>query len=129
MRFNQLLLGLTISLPGILYAQMTEEQAYHKLADGLHREVLLLERIIDAESAQSTLPALKQVLSELKALNDQVDTDQLWRYLENTPNVKQPLINDTESLFVELQRLAKAQFFSVKPLAELLRPMLTPAAS
>ena len=126
-RFS-LLSGLIISVPGILCAQTTEQEAYQKLADALHRQVCLLSSITNESAAQAALPELKEIMAELSALNQQVDSEQLWRYIENTPDIKQPILEDAEQLLVELQRLESNRFFSVGALRDLLRPLLTPAS-
>lgn len=107
---------------------MTEQDAYQKLEAGLREEVRLLGSIVDASTAKATLPALKKTMEELQSLNTQIDEQQLWRYIENTPAVKQPLIDHVERLFLELQRLEKNRCYSYKPLESLLKPMLIPAA-
>ena len=123
-----ILSGLIISAPSIVYAQPTEQEAYRQLTTALHRQVELMSGITAEESARAALPELKRVMTELKELERQVNSEQLWRYIENTPDIKQPLMEDAERLLVELQRLEESRFFSVKELRELLRPLLTPAA-
>lgn len=123
-----LLSGLIISTPGIVYAQSTEQEVYHKLASALHREVNLLASIVDKDTAQAALPELRQVVAELKSLHEQVNSEQLWRFIENTPDVKQPILEDAERLLVELQRLETARCYAVRPLYALLRPMFIPAS-
>lgn len=127
MRYATALSGLMLSLPGLLCAQ-TEQDVYGQLAEGLRQEVQLLSGISDAGSAQAALPALEQVIRTLAALNEQMDEKQLWRYIDNTPGLKQPLIEEIERLFVQLQRLEKAQFFGSEELHDLLRPMLSSAS-
>lgn len=129
MRHLYLLSGLIISAPCILCAQEPEQETYQKLAAGLRAEVSVLRGIVDAASAQAALPELKRVMEELRALNDTADERQLMRYIENTPDMKQPLLDEIERLFVELQRLEKARFYQVAPLGALLRSMLIPAAA
>lgn len=128
MQRHLILSGLIISAPGIVHAQLAEPEAYPRLAAALHRQVELLSSITGAESARSALPELKKVMAELESLNRQVDSEQLWRYIENTPDLKQPLLEDAEQLLVELQRLEIARCYSVRPLQALLRPLLIPAA-
>lgn len=123
-----LLSGLIISAPCVAYAQSTEQEVCQRLASALHREVSLLSGIADEATARAALPDLEQTLSELRALHEQVDSEQLWRYIENTPGIKQPLLEDAERLLVELQRLEMAQCYGVKQLRALLSPMLTPGA-
>lgn len=88
----------------------------------------MLSGIADEATARAALPDLEQTLVELRALHEQVDSEQLWRYIENTPGIKQPLLEDAERLLVELQRLEMAQCYGVEQLRALLSPMLTPGA-
>ena len=122
------LTALIISVPTALHAQLAEDAAYRQLAAGLQQEVQLLASVVDKASAEAALQPLARVMAELKGLNSEVNERDLWRYIENTPDLKQPLIEVTEQLFVELQRLEKARFFQHNGLKKLLAPMLNPAA-
>ena len=128
MRPLHLLSALIISAPGILCAESAEQAIYQKLVTGLHEEVRVLSSMVDEASAKKELPALQKIIAELKALNEQADEQKLWSYIENTPEVKQPLLDEVELLFLELQRIEKQKCFRVKPLEALLRPMLIPAS-
>ena len=128
MQRHILLSGLIISAPGILCAQTTEQEAYQELTNTLSREVQLLSSITDEATAKAALPELKELMAKLSALSQEVDNDRLWRHIENTPGLKQPLLEAAEQLLVELQRLEKARCFSVRPLYTQLRPMLIPAS-
>lgn len=122
------LTALILAAPTALHAQMAEEDAYRRLAAGLQQEVELLAGIVDKASAEARLKSLSHVMKELAALNKQVADRDLWRYIENTPDVKQHLIETTEALFVELQRLEKAQCFQHAGLKKLLAPMFSPVS-
>lgn len=128
MRPALFLSALFFSIPAALCADMTEHEAYTQIAEGLRAEVRLLTSIVDAASAQETLPQLSRVIAELAALNSRVDERELWRYIDNTSGLKQPLIEETELLFVQLKRLEQARFFGNARLGKLLRPMLSPAS-
>lgn len=122
-----LLPALLLSTPGIVYAQ-SEQAVYQKLLDGLRTEVRILSSITDADSAHTALPELKKTMQALEALNNEVEEKQLWNYLENTTDVKQPLLDELERLFGELQRIEKARYFGSKQLMQQLAPMVNPAA-
>lgn len=105
-----------------------EPALYEQILNGLREEVRLLRSICDEASAQAAAAPLAQVVHRLAALNDGADENALWRYIDNTPNLKKPLIEEIEQLFVHLQRLENAQFYRHAALEELLRPMITPAS-
>lgn len=128
MRPTCYLSALCFSVPALLAAEVSEQEAYRCLQEGLRAEVQLLAGVLDAASAQAAVEPLSRVISELAALNSRVDERELWRYIDNTPNLKQALIEDTENLFVQLQRLEKAQCFHCSALQDLLAPMLSPAS-
>ena len=118
---------LLLCVPGIVCAT-TEQSVYQQLLDGLQAQNRILSTITDKETARVALPELKQTMATLKALNSQVDENDFWNYLENTPDVKQPLLDEMETLFGELQRLEKANFFGSQPLRNQLEPLIIPAA-
>lgn len=128
MRPELYLSALIISTPAALYAQQSEEAVYRQLAAGLQEEVRLLSGIVDQDTAQAAMEPLRKVVEALAALNSQINEKELWRYIENTPDIKQPLIEEVERLFVQLQRLEKAKCFHHTELQQLLAPMLNPAS-
>lgn len=117
-----------ISVPAALHAATTEQEAYRQIADGLREEVQLLSGISDAATAQAAVEPLRQVIRKLAALNDEVDEREFWRYIDNTPDLKQPLIEEMERFFVQLRRMEEAKCFGCTPLRKLLEPMFRPAA-
>lgn len=127
MRIVQPLFSLSISVSCIALAD-TEHEVYLKLAEGLQRQVQLLGSIVDAATAQDAIEPLERVVAELAALNKAMSERQLWNYLENTPDIKQPLLDTIEQLFLELRRLESEGCFGNKKLQGILAPMLTPAA-
>lgn len=115
---------LLLSIPAALCAELTEQDAYARLAAGLKEEVQVLAGITDATSAAAAVPTLSSVLQKLAALNEQVNEKELWLYIDNTPDLKQPLVEEVEKLFVQLQRLEEAHCYACKPLQSLLAPIL-----
>ena len=124
MRSTPIQAMLLLSIPAALCAELTEQDAYARLASGLKEEVQVLAGITDATSAAAAVPALSSVLQKLAALSEQVNEKELWLYIDNTPDLKQPLVEEVEKLFVQLQRLEEARCYACKPLQSLLAPIL-----
>lgn len=130
MRHLFLYLGLIISTPGIYASQVSNQEICHRLAAMLQEEVRLLQGVTDQASAQAAAPQLARIVSELQSLNNVIEDDQkLWKYIENTPGAKQPLIDVLELLLVELQRMDSNRCYNVRALEAALRPQLIPAAA
>lgn len=128
MRYS-FLLAATITGAALPALSAPAEQAVcDRLAAGLRDEVQLLSGITDNASADAAAQPLARVLADLAALNAQVDEKELWLYIDNTPGIKQPLLEEIERLFVQLQRLEKAEFFHSRELSRLLTPIVTPRA-
>lgn len=127
MRYDALTIGLLSVAPAIVCAT-PEDEAYNRLAAGLKAEVRLLTGITDAATAAAAVEPLQQLLHELAELNAQTNEKELWRYIDNTPNLKQPLVEEVERLFVQLQRLEQAECFGCAPLQQLLAPIFKPAS-
>ena len=128
MRRALYLSALAVSIPAAFGAQLAEQDAYRQLASGLREEVRLLSGITDAATAAAAVEPLRLVLRQLSELQAQVDERELWRYIENTPDLKQPLIEETERLFVQMQRLEKAACYHHAPLQKLMAPLFNPAS-
>ena len=107
-----------------------QEQAnYDKLLQALTTEVTILHGITDEASAGASLKQLEGHLRGMAQLRRTTDETALWRYIDNTPDIKAPLVEQIELLFVELQRIEKARFFRCVRLYQLLRAQVTPASS
>lgn len=104
------------------------QRAYEQLAKALEDEVRLLSGIRDAATCQQAIEPLKKLLEGMKAQRKGIDEEVLWRYIDNTPNLKQPLINTLEFLFLQLQRLHQKKYFGSAELQRLLRVQLKPAS-
>ncbi len=103
------------------------EGACRQLGDALGRQLRLLQSVKDAPSAAATLPELETVLAELAAMDRSPEAQkELWLYIENTPGVKQPLIELVQLLCVELVRLQKQDFYGHEGLRAALAPQLPP---
>lgn len=119
---------LLLCTPAICADSAPEQDTYRKLCDGLREEVRLLSGIRDEATAQAAVEPLSRVIRELAALNDTADERELWRYIDNTPDIKQVLTEQIELLFVQYQRLEAAECYHCAPLQELLASALNPAA-
>ena len=106
-----------------------EQEDYDKLLHAITTEVTILHGITDEASAASSVEHLESHLLLMAQLRKSTDETALWRYIDNTPGIKAPLIEQLEFLFVELQRIEKAEFFHCERLQQLLRVQVTPASS
>lgn len=114
---------------GVAAAEAPASDAYLRLRQGLEREVAILSGIQDAGTARAALPALRQNHAELSALKGEVAPAELWRYIDNTPHRKGPLVGLLQQMTQEFQRLEKEAFFSCEELRLLLAPQLNPSAT
>ncbi len=104
-----------------------EKEACARLETKLREQLQVLRSMTDPASAQAGIPALDKVLKSLRELNTQTDEAALWRYIDNTPGVKQPLITILEDTMVQLYRIEQAKFYANKELRRRLAPMLNSA--
>lgn len=101
-----------------------EKEACAELEKGLLEQLQVLRGITDKAQAQARISALDRVLKKLQALNAKTNGAELWRYIDNTPGVKQPLITILEDTMVQLQRIERAKFFGNHELRRRLEPMV-----
>ncbi len=104
------------------------EDVCRSLNKGLEAQVELLADVQDAASAASAVPELREVLANLSSLHGQVEEDKLWVYIENTPGVKNELIESLLSLSGQLKRLHAAKYYGNAELRALLAPQITVGA-
>lgn len=116
-------------LSSVATAEVSTSDAYLRLRQGLEQEVQLLSGIRDVGTAKEALPALRRNHAELAALKSEVASAELWRYIDNTPHRKGPLVALLQQMTQEFQRLEKAAFFSCDELRCLLEPQLNPSAN
>lgn len=64
------------------------ESAYSQLEAGLRQQVELLSLVVDEGSASAHLPALRQSVDFLLALNKSVNVSDLWHYIDNTEELR-----------------------------------------
>jgi len=110
-------------------AAVPASEVYPRLRQALEQEVTLLSGVKNAETATSTLPALREHHARLTAMKSECPPAELWRYIDNTPHLKGALIELVQKIALEYQRLEKASYFSCDELRTLLAPQLTPDAS
>lgn len=103
------------------------QRSYEQLAKGLKDEVSLLASIRDTVTAQQKSEPLRKMLEELRTQRKKVNEEDLWRYIDNTPNLKQPLTETLELLFLQLQRIHQKEYFGSVQLRRLLGTQLKPA--
>ncbi len=104
-----------------------QQKAYERLKTGLEKEVALLEKINDHSSAQSNTEPLRRLLADFAAQRRSCNEEDLWRYIDNTPDMKQPLVEQIELLFLQLQRIRQANYYGNAILQRLLATQIFPA--
>jgi hypothetical protein len=107
----------------------TPESICSALDAGLSKQQEILAGVQDAASAQASIGALQDNFRYLTALNERVDTNDLWRHIENSPELKTRLIGYLQQITIHLMRIETAEFYGCAELRSLLEPMLTPASS
>ena len=104
-----------------------EQLICEQLEKSLREQLQVLRSMTDGKTAQASLPTLDQVLNKLRTLKAKTNDAELWRYIDNTPRVKQPLITILEDTMVQLQRIEQANFFGNNELRRRLAPMVRSA--
>lgn len=107
----------------------TPESICSALDAGLSKQQEILAGVQDAASAQASIGALQDNFRYLTALNERVDTNDLWRHIENSPELKTRLIGYLQQITIHLARIEQAEYYGCESLRELLYPMLNPSSS
>ena len=94
---------------------------------GLAEQLSILCGMTDAASCAAGVPALQANFEKLQALNDRVDTTDLWRHIENSAELKNKLVLCIQKISIEFYRIEQAQFYGCRELKAVLQPLLTPA--
>ena len=102
------------------------EAAYERLHQGLKQELDILSAISDTTTAQAAVEPLQNTLALLAERVVGVSDKDLWYYIENTGELKLPLVEFVQLLSVEFTRLEQARFFGCDDLREALLPQLRP---
>lgn len=106
---------------------VTEEEVCAQLQTRLEKQVELLSSVQDAESAKAVLAPLRENMAALAALNGQVSEDRLWLFIDNSQDIKLPLMEQLQLLSVQLYRLTMSDCFGSRELKLMIAPMVTTA--
>ncbi len=119
--------ALMISGACMICAAQAEEvvETCAQLESALREQLQALQSVTNETGVQAALSALSKAQQKLSELNERTDEKELWRYIDNTPGVKQPFITILEDTMVQLQRIEKANFFGSDELKRKLAPMTT----
>ena len=96
------------------------------LEEGLEEQLTLLSSVQDAASATRVVEPLRANFEKLQAYNDAVPTTDLWRHIENNPELKNKLVLCIQYISIEFRRLGEAQFFGCEELRAMLTPLMVP---
>lgn len=107
----------------------TPESVCSALSEGLCKQQEILAGVTDAGSAAAAVGALQDNFRYLNSLHERVETNDLWRHIENTPELKSRLIGYLQQITIHLMRMEKADFYGCAELKSLLEPMLNASSS
>ena len=94
---------------------------------GLSKQLEILKGMTDAATCAAAAPALEENLKSLAALNDRVDSSELWTHIASNAEMKAKLVRTLQSISMEFYRLEQAQFFGCAQVQQLLMPLMVPA--
>ena len=106
-------------------------EAYETLLASLEQEVVALEKVQQAADAPGAVASVQAALNTQQQLRDTLRGDgekELWVYIDNTADAKQPLVYVMVRLAVQFKRMAENNFFDNAGLRELLSPQIVPDA-
>ena len=106
-------------------------EAYETLLASLEQEVVALEKVQQAADAPGAVASVQAALNTQRQLRDTLRGDgekELWVYIDNTADAKQPLVDVMVRLAVQFKRMAENNFFDNGELRELLSPQIVPDA-
>lgn len=107
-------------------------EAYETLLTSLEQEVVALEKVQQAADAPEAAASVQAALNTQQQLRDSLQGDgerELWVYIDNTADAKQPLVDVMVRLAVQFKRMAENNFFDNAELRELLSPQIVPDAT
>ena len=109
-----------------LYAQATESMpdAWERLLDALEKEAEALEQMQSPQDVDNALEELRDAVQTLATLATTVDGKELWQYIDNTADMKQPLVDVLSQLALEFSRIDEAGYFNNSELKSLLAPQI-----
>ena len=128
---KHILVHSVLGIASVCVASATDapESICSALDAGLSKQQEILAGVKDSASAQAAIGALQDNFRYLNALNERVDTNDLWRHIENSPEQKTRLIGYLQQITIHLMRIETAEFYACEELKALLEPMLAPASS
>ena len=106
-------------------------EAYETLLASLEQEVVALEKVQQAADAPGAVASVQAALNTQRQLRDTLRGDgekELWVYIDNTADAKQPLVDVMVRLALQFKRMAENNFFDNAELRELLSPQIVPDA-
>lgn len=98
-------------------------EASDRLLQALEQEMTALEEIETPEDVPAALGAIRESLLAQEDLFA-VDATELWTYIDNTPGVKQPLVDALVRIAIQFNRLRATDFFGNDELRQLLSPQV-----
>lgn len=109
----------------VLYAAEADPmaEACNRLYQSIEQLVESLESVQDASDASAAVPGVRDAVNTQQELLS-TDAAELWRYIDNTPNAKQPLVDMLERLAVQFARLESTDYWGSAELREMLSPQL-----
>lgn len=99
------------------------------LENGLAEQLTLLRSVQNAASAAQAVEPLRANFDKLRSYNDAVPTTDLWRHIENNPELKNELVLCIQYISMEFRRIGEAQFFGCDELSALLTPLMVPVST
>lgn len=88
----------------------TPAETCNALCEALKQEVLILQSVKDAPSAQAAVAPLRKSMEAQSDLFS-ADDKELWQYIDNTEGVKRPLVELLQALAGQFTRLEEVKFY------------------
>ena len=109
-----------------MYVQAAEPMAdaWERLLNALEKEVEALEQMQSPQDVDNALLELRDAVQTLATLAATVDEKELWQYIDNTADKKQPLVDVLSQLALEFSRIEMAGYFNNGELKTLLAPQI-----
>lgn len=109
-----------------MYVQAAEPMAdaWERLLNALEKEVEALEQMQSPQDVDNALLELRDAVQTLATLAATGDDKELWQYIDNTADKKQPLVDVLSQLALEFSRIEMAGYFNNGELKTLLAPQI-----
>lgn len=101
-----------------------------ELSAALTSQLQILQQVQDSSSAAAAVTPLREKLAALREMNEtcRIPTTDLWRHIENTPELKNQLVLCLQHISIHYYRIEMADFYGCAELRQLLTPLLVPAS-